>query len=28
MEKHHEQLMEDWELSVKGEPLNSIEPLD
>jgi hypothetical protein len=28
MEKHHDQLLEDWELSLKGQPLKSIEPLD
>ncbi len=28
MEKYNDQLMEDWELSLKGEPLKSIEPLN
>jgi hypothetical protein len=28
MEIHNDQLIEDWELSLKGEPLKSIEPLE
>jgi len=28
MELHYNQLMEDWELSLKGQPLKSIEPLE
>lgn len=28
MEIHAEELMEDWELSLKGEPLKKIKPLD
>ncbi len=28
MEKNQEKLLENWELSLKGEPLNKIEPLD
>lgn len=28
MEKHQDQLLEDWELSLKGQPLKNIEPLD
>jgi len=28
MEKHKDQLMEDWELSLNGLPLKKIEPLD
>lgn len=28
MEIHHDQLMENWELAIKGEPLKNIEPLD
>ena len=28
MEMHYDQLMEDWELSLKGQPLKSIEPLE
>jgi len=28
MEKHYDQLMEDWELSIEGQPLKTIEPLE
>jgi hypothetical protein len=28
MEKHYDELMEDWELSLTGQPLKSIEPLE
>ena len=28
MEMHRDQLMENWELAIKGEPLKSIEPLN
>jgi len=28
MEMHNDKLMENWELSLKGEPLKNIEPLD
>jgi hypothetical protein len=27
MEIHKDELLEDWELAVKGQPLNTIEPL-